>query len=259
MKRQNTSWLRTTNILFGAFILFLIIILVLTVLFGNPHPRYVLLSFDVEPVDDAQDVLDVLEVIYRNNISATFFVTGEYAEKNPQLTGFMTGGELACHGYSHKPFTRMNQSEKQDELRRCKDALRSINGKDPVGFRAPYNKVDGATLEMVETEGFLYDASMIRGWGMLYPRVDGFSFGEIPVSSVLGLPMEDVFWLHYLEMPDTYFYIMKNKKSGLESYLFHPHHISKYKNEFEEFIKHLKKANAIFISHRELIEMHEGV
>ena len=95
---------------------------------------------------------------------------------------------------------------------------------------------------------------------MLYPNVGERNIGEIPVSSVLGVPLEDVVFLHYLKMPWLYFYILKNKEGGIESYLFHPHHIAEYKNEFEGFIKHLKEENVIFISHRELIEMQdEGV
>jgi hypothetical protein len=128
-----------------------------------------------------------------------------------------------------------------------------------IGFRAPYNKVDAATLAALEEEGFLYDASMVSGWKVLYPRMDSFSIGEIPVSSIFGLPLEDVVWLHYLKMPSVYFYLLKNKENRIESFLFHPHHIAKQKESFEEFIKYLKGENIIFISHSRLTETDEGV
>ena len=94
--------MRTTNLLSGTFVGFLIIILILANLYTEPEQRLVLISFDVEPVDSDQDLMAVLDIIYRNNISATFFVTGEYAEEHPAMTGFMTGGEIACHGYTNQ-------------------------------------------------------------------------------------------------------------------------------------------------------------
>ena len=254
MDKSTPLYRNRTNVLFAAFISIMIFLLVLVLTYEEPEQRIVLLSFDVEPVDGVSSVMDVLEIVYRNNVSATFFVTGEYAEQHPEVVELMTGREVASHGYSHKAFTRIDRNEKITELRRTRELLEEIIGKEVIGFRAPYNKIDKETLVVLEEEGFAYDASIIRGWGMFYPNVNDMIIGEIPVSSVIGLPLEDVVFLYYLRMPTLYFYILKNKKSEFESYLFHPHHISKYKNEFEDFINHLKKENTIFISHRELIE-----
>jgi peptidoglycan/xylan/chitin deacetylase (PgdA/CDA1 family) len=227
------------NILFGAFVIILVALLLLIVLEKEPSTRYVLLSFDVEPVDEADSVLDVLDVVYRTNISTTFFVTGKYAEQFPHIVKLMTGQEIACHGYSHKRFTDMKRLEAEKEIILCKKILKNVSGVDVVGFRAPYNLIDVQLLRVLEDEGFLYDASIISGLSVAYPDMTKFRIGEIPVSSIFGVPMEDFIWLHYLKIPGVYFYIMENKNTELESYLFHPHHIAKHKQEFEEFINHL--------------------
>jgi peptidoglycan/xylan/chitin deacetylase (PgdA/CDA1 family) len=254
MDKSTISYRNRTNTVFAVSICILILLLVLVLTSKYPDQRVVLLSFDVEPVDGSESVLEVLEIVYRNNVSATFFVTGEYAEQYPEVVELMTGREIGNHGYSHKAFTKMDRDEKISELRKTNLLLENITGQEVLGFRAPYNRIDKETMVVLEEEGFLYDSSIISGWGIFYPGVGDMLIGEIPVSSVLGFPLEDVVFLHYLRMPGLYFYILENKKSGFESYLFHPHHISKYKNEFEEFINHLKKENTIFISHRELIE-----
>jgi peptidoglycan/xylan/chitin deacetylase (PgdA/CDA1 family) len=246
--------------IFIVFALFLGLVVILINAHDAPEQRYVLLSFDVEPVDREQDVMDVLDVIYRQNVGATFFVTGEYAEQHPHIVKLMTGREIASHGYSHKRFTRLDKSERVFELKRTREVLENISGQKVIGFRAPYNLLDKELLELLGDEGYVYDASMVQGGGIFYPSAEDVGIGEIPVSSVFGIPLEDVTWLHYLRMPGSYFYILKHKNTRLESYLFHPHHIAGHKEEFEEFIKHLKKGNTIFISHKELIEMDdEGV
>ncbi|MBN1544072.1 polysaccharide deacetylase family protein [Candidatus Woesearchaeota archaeon] len=251
---------KKTNLLFRVFIAALVILLAMMIFRDQPDKRYVLLSFDVEPVDGEQSVLDVLDVVYRTNTSATFFVTGEYAEKHPEIVKLMTGREIACHGYSHKAFTEMDREEKKEELKKCRQTIKEATGMGVIGFRAPYNRIDRETPEILEQEGFLYDASYIKGLGFIFPRLRELKIGEIPVSSIFGIPLEDVVWLHYLKMPGAFFYVIKHKETDLESYLFHPHHIATQKQELEEFINYLKGQNVIFISHRQLIEMQdEGV
>ncbi|MFH1063786.1 MAG: polysaccharide deacetylase family protein [Candidatus Woesearchaeota archaeon] len=223
----------------------------------TPEKRYVLLSFDVEPVDGELSVMDVLDVIYRTDTSATFFVTGEYAAEYPHMVRLMSGREVASHGYTHSRLTSLDVTAIQDELNSTRQLLRKLSGQDIIGFRAPYNIVDKRTLDILEETGYTYDASMIGSWGLLYPKVPG-SLGEIPISSIFGIPLEDVIWLYYLRSPATYFYILDEKELPVESYLFHPHHIATHKKEFEKFINYLKGRGVIFISHRELTELDNG-
>lgn len=251
---------KSINIIFVLFILILLFILSLIILKDAPEQRIVLLSFDVEPVDGEQSVLKVLDSVSRHNLSVTFFVTGEYVHKYQDIVKMMDENEVGVHGFSHKPFTRMKRDEKLAEIRTTKWLLDNVTGQKAIGFRAPYNKLDSETLDVLDEEGFLYDASIIGGLGLFYPNIGERNIGEIPVSSVIGIPLEDVVFFYFLRMPSAFFYVLKNKQGEIESYDFHPHHIAKHQKEFDDFINHLKKQNVIFISHRELIEMQdEGV
>ncbi|MBW2971477.1 polysaccharide deacetylase family protein [Candidatus Woesearchaeota archaeon] len=261
MKRGHPlNFLRKTDTLLWIFTAATAVLIIFLLLHEVPERQYVLLSFDVEPVDGEQSVMDMLDIVYRTNVSATFFVTGEYAEEHPEIVKLMTGREIACHGQTHKAFTKMTKDEKKAEIIRCRDTIENITGKKVMGFRAPYNRIDRETLEILEDERFMYDASYIKGWGFLFPRLRGHKIGEIPVSSTFGIPLEDVVWVHYLKMPGAFFYILKHKETPVESYLFHPHHAAAHKQEIEEFINYLKRRNVIFISHAQLIETQdEGV
>lgn len=258
--RHTPNRIKKTNLLFGTFVSLLAVLLILVLADEEPEQRIILLSFDVEPVDGRQSVIEVMQVLQHSNTSATFFVTGQYAEERPDMVRMMKEWEIGVHGYSHKPFTRLTQDEKKEELQKTRALLEELTGQQIHGFRAPYNRIDRETLDTLEAEDFAYDASMIAGWGIIHPDIKNRRIGEIPVSSVIGVPIEDVVFLHYLKIPSALFYIMENKKSSIESYLFHPHHIAKHKKRLERFINNLKEQNAIFISHRELTEtQHEGV
>jgi peptidoglycan/xylan/chitin deacetylase (PgdA/CDA1 family) len=251
--------IRKLNIVFLVFVVLLLFLLFLVIYRHEPAKRYVLLSFDVEPVDGRENVEEILDILSDSHINATFFVTGEYAQQYPSVVRRMANYEVGCHGYSHKAFTKMDYEEKEREMTRCSDAVINATGMRVAGFRAPYNLIDAETLDILDGLGFTYDASIIKGLGFLYPGFATTDIGEIPVSSIFGVPLEDVVWAYYLRLDGAYFYILQNKVGEIESYLFHPHHIVGHKKEFITFINHLKTLNVTFISHLELTQAHEGV
>jgi len=64
------------------------------------------LTFDVEDVDDANETASIpaiLDLLGRRNITATFFVTGRFAERYPDLVRRIHGAghEIGLHTYEH--------------------------------------------------------------------------------------------------------------------------------------------------------------
>ncbi len=257
LKIYGEIFVHKDKIISGIFISLVLILFLLFMTHKTPEKRYVLLSFDVEPVDGELAVMDVLDVIYRTNTSATFFVTGEYAAEYPHMVKLMSGREIASHGYTHRKLTELDKISIEGELKSTRQLLKDLSGQEIIGFRAPYNIIDRRTLDILDDAGYSYDASMIGSWGFLYPEVPT-TLGEIPVSSIFGIPLEDVVWLYYLRSPALYFSILKGKETEIESFLFHPHHIAQHKHQFEEFINYLKGHDVIFISHRGLTELDHG-
>ena len=244
-------------LIFGLLLLFII---AMKLTYEPPEQRVVLLSFDVELVDDPDDVVTLAEILEENGITGTFFVTGKFAEKHPACVKRLASKhEIAAHSYSHPVMTRDSRPEQKAEILIGKQVLEEVTGKEVVGFRAPYNRIDAQMITLLKENGFVYDASIIADWHMFYPRVNN-GVVELPVSSVIGIPLEDVVWLHYLPWigKRPYFYMLKHKSKAYESFLFHPHHIIKEKDAFRGFITALKEQSVIFISHAQLAESHGG-
>jgi peptidoglycan/xylan/chitin deacetylase (PgdA/CDA1 family) len=104
-------------------------------------------------------LLALLETL---GIHATFFTTGEVAQKYPEaVRAVLAGGhELACHGMSHTAFTTLSKDEARAEIVESASILREYA---PVtSFRAPYLKFPDAYLGLLEEARFTVDSSQAK-------------------------------------------------------------------------------------------------
>lgn len=112
----------------------------------------------------------LIEYLEKNNIPATFFVTGMFAEMYPDLIKRIAANSnfsIQNHTYDHRsfepncfhlPFVRTVQ-QKKTEIRRTQNILKSLIGHTPVYFRYPglcHNAHDDA---LVASEGL----SLVQG------------------------------------------------------------------------------------------------
>ena len=147
-------------------------------------PKEIILSFDVE--QDAppyshtfngiqRGLPKILEVIEEKGVQATFFTTGEVAEKFPDaVEKIVQGGyELGSHGYDHRRFDRMDKKEARENVERSLDVLRAFY--DVVSFRAPNLKFPPEYYTILEENGIRYDSSqaVYKGWKKGITKVGG--------------------------------------------------------------------------------------
>ena len=96
------------------------------------------LEYDFESKEDKSlkvIVPKLLDYFSENNITATFFVIGEIAEKYPKLVKKISKShEVASHGYDH---SYINENSLDYQLRKSKLAIEKL-GIKCKGFRAPY-------------------------------------------------------------------------------------------------------------------------
>jgi polysaccharide deacetylase family protein (PEP-CTERM system associated) len=106
-----------------------------------------------------------LELLDRHNTKATFFVLGYIAEKMPRLVESIHKGghEIGSHGYGHNQIFRLKREQFNEELVRTNEAIMSITGKQPIGFRAPiFSIVEGSywAFDVLLDNGYRYDSSI---------------------------------------------------------------------------------------------------
>ncbi|TJX65156.1 polysaccharide deacetylase [Soehngenia saccharolytica] len=89
------------------------------------------LTFDDGPSD--KSTKEILEILDKYNVKATFFVLGSMAEKNPETLKFIheSGHSIGNHGYSHNYKYIYSGTEKFfSDIEKCESVLKSILGDD---------------------------------------------------------------------------------------------------------------------------------
>lgn len=79
---------------------------------------------------------DMLRILEEEQVKATFFLTGRWAKKFPELTATINekGHELGNHGYSHKSPNKMSLAQNIEEIKKTEEVIQGITGKKTVLF-----------------------------------------------------------------------------------------------------------------------------
>jgi len=136
------------------------------------------LSFDLEYWYDSEFVFEksdndlvleglrkVVKILDKNNVKATFFITGDVIKKYPKEIKELSnmGHEISSHGYTHKMINKMSKREVIKNLKKSREIIKRVTGKDPPGFRAPsasITKNEFWIYNELEKNGFRYSSSL---------------------------------------------------------------------------------------------------
>ena len=133
----------------------------------------------------------LLALFAERDIRATYFTTGEVAERYPEAVRALVrdGHELGCHGVSHTAFDALPEAEARREI---VDSARLLRTFAPVGsFRAPYLRFPEPYVRLLEDAGFTLDSSLAKYKWSYHARRHPTTLVRIPASmtsSVLRLP-----------------------------------------------------------------------
>ncbi|MBR3060912.1 MAG: LysM peptidoglycan-binding domain-containing protein [Exiguobacterium sp.] len=153
----------------GAMALFILLAMVITqsisvsaaaskfVTSMNTTSKVVALTFDDGA--DGANTNKILDILAKNNIKATFFLTGSGANNHPQYIKNIAakGHQLGNHSYTHPDFTKLTATQMKSELDRTEALIKSLTGKTtkPI-FRAPFGAVNSTVLSGVGASGYGY-------------------------------------------------------------------------------------------------------
>lgn len=106
----------------------------------------------------------LLGLLEERHLKATLFVVGEDVVGEGALAlgrAVQAGHELASHSHTH-PYglARASAEAVEDELAHAEEALATVSGRRPLGFRAPGYTLSPAMLLALSRRGYLYDASV---------------------------------------------------------------------------------------------------
>ena len=151
------------------------------------RPRTIALTFDDGP--DPRWTPELLAVLERHDVHATFFVLGDRVAAHPDVVRRIAqqGSELGVHGYSHADLGRVDPAQVAIELRATQLLIEGASGRTTSLFRPPFSStpaaVDDATwrpLVIASDAGYLpvLTSSDSRDWES--PTLDQFLVRAMP-------------------------------------------------------------------------------
>jgi len=122
-------------------------------LVAPPQPNQLALTFDDGPNPTATPQL--LEVLARHNVRATFFLIGDYVLSQPELTREIhaAGHIIGNHTMHHPWLARHSETTIREELLGCNRALEDTLGAPVKLFRPPHGARRPAVLRIARELG----------------------------------------------------------------------------------------------------------
>jgi peptidoglycan/xylan/chitin deacetylase (PgdA/CDA1 family) len=109
-------------------------------------------------------VWNILELLEKYRVKATFFVLGTTAEKYPDTVraAAKAGHEIAGMGYSFASIRTASEEQERANVRRSAKVLEDIAGVKIRGWRCPDYRVSPQTLDILAEEGLVWDSSLLN-------------------------------------------------------------------------------------------------
>ncbi|TCO79893.1 polysaccharide deacetylase family protein [Marinisporobacter balticus] len=103
-----------------------------------------------------EEIPKILDILEEKNIKITFFVTGRWALKNPELLKFIysKGHEIGNHAYSHKMHSKISEKENYDQIKKTEDAIMNALGIKTKYFAPPSGDFNQTTLKVAKNLGY---------------------------------------------------------------------------------------------------------
>lgn len=120
---------------------------------GNPQKRMVALTFDATYGDNQTESL--LTILANEGISATWFVSGIWAERYPELLRAVNAAshQIGNHSMTHPHMTQLNAEQMRSEIARATQAIESRVAQRVTLFRPPFGEYNQTLLNVAAEQG----------------------------------------------------------------------------------------------------------
>ncbi len=116
--------------------------------------KKIALSFDAAWGNE--DTAKILEILDKQNVKVTFFMTGGWVESYPDdVKAILAAGhDLGNHSENHKNMSQLSDEEKKEELMKVHQKVQELTGYEMFLFRPPYGDYDNAVVNVAKDCGY---------------------------------------------------------------------------------------------------------
>ncbi len=117
---------------------------------GNESERKV--AFACNVVWGNEYLPDMLSEFKKNNIKISFFIGGDWADKNKELLMriYEDNHEIGNHGYNHLKHTQISEEKNKEEIIKTEEVINNITGAKTKLFAPPYGDLNKKVTQIAE-------------------------------------------------------------------------------------------------------------
>jgi len=121
---------------------------------GNPGLKEIALTFDDGP--HPKYTRELLDILKKYNVKATFFVVGKQAKKYPHLVKMQKrqGHVIGNHTYDHVSLLTVSTQEAFIQIKAAGKTIGALCGRPPHLFRPPGGNYNRAVIDIAEALGY---------------------------------------------------------------------------------------------------------
>lgn len=103
-----------------------------------------------------EDTKQIMEVLRKNDVKVTFFMTGGWVENYPDDVKMILaeGHDLGNHSENHKNMSQISDSEIKDEVMKVHEKVKALTDYEMFLFRPPYGDYDNHVIKDVRACGY---------------------------------------------------------------------------------------------------------
>ncbi|MEH7083183.1 polysaccharide deacetylase family protein [Neobacillus drentensis] len=115
---------------------------------GNPDKPMV--SFIINVAWGNEYLSEMLATLKRHNVSASFFLEGNWTKKNPDLAKLIvsSGHEVGNHSYSHPDMKQLTAARAREQIVKTNEIIEAATGKKCVWFAPPSGSYRDETVKV---------------------------------------------------------------------------------------------------------------
>ena len=120
----------------------------------DTEEKVVAITFDSAwDIDDLDEILDILE---KNQVKTTFFMTGDWVGKYPEAVKkiYKAGHDVATHGENHKNMSTLTKEQCREEIQKVHNRVYELLGIEMNLFRPPSGDYDDKVITVAREMGY---------------------------------------------------------------------------------------------------------
>lgn len=117
------------------------------------HPKKNMVSFFINVSWGTEHIPDILQILKKHQIKATFFLDGKWAREHVDLVKMIDEEShvIGNHAYNHPNMEHLNKQENFKQIKQTNDIIHAIIGHTPKWFAPPSGSYNSEVIDAVES------------------------------------------------------------------------------------------------------------